>query len=165
MPDLREVATLGYQATTANAMGIEVSSPFAAGSVACVAGITRVLPGTDRLGNPVDLVSLSGSAITNLPVEVLVQDGQPLLKVINGFEFMHNLAGQAASAVFRMDTTALADPTAARICHIANANASTITCSAAASIAAEAGQWVLRAPVAQAGVYVLVADRESVPLD
>lgn len=163
MQDLREVAALGYQASTTHSMGVEVSSPFAAGTVACVAGISRVQSGTNAdTGQPVDLVSLSSSTIANLPVDIETEAGQPGLKVINGFEFMHNITGQGATAVFRLDSAALTDPTTARICLVA---ADSITCNAADSIGAEAGQWVLRAPVSQAGVYVLAAASETLPLE
>ncbi len=155
MEDLREVMAGHYSPqNTSNTMGVELSGPrLAAGSVGCVAGISRVFSD----GGDGYHVSLSSAELVNLPTGDLVGTA------VNGFELMHNFSSTSATAVFRMATADLADPNAAQICHI---NRTGTTCSTpVVSEDLAHSQWVLQLPITEAGIYVLTADREQVPLD
>ena len=155
MEDLREFTTLGYTAQpTDNQMGVELaSSRLDAGSVGCVAGISRVQSATDGNNQPITLVSFTGSELSTLPLSSL--EGA----VVNGFEFIHNFTGTNATAMFRMNMSELTDAGAARICRINDA--SSVTCTVP-TVGNNGTQWTLRTPISAPGIYMLTAPQESV---
>lgn len=150
MDDLRGVMFEGYTpGTTGNSMSVETPSRLAAGSVGCLVGVSRLINnGTEAL--PTYLLSWTSSKISDLPVG-LVPD-----EIVNGFEFMHNFSSTAAKAVFRMSKTSLADPSAARICHVASTTS--VSCSAP-TVSESTDSWTFTQPISAPGVYLLSAPR------
>lgn len=149
MHDLRAVSPQGHpQANTLDSMGVEMSSPFNAGSVACVSGISRVFN-----VNGLDLVSWTSQQMPDVPVERLSASA------VNGFEFTHNLGDKQATAVFRISRSALVDPDSAAICHITAAGG--VDCATPhVSRSTDDQQWELRLPITAPGVYMLSAEPE-----
>lgn len=155
MEDLRNVSFTGYTPTTTdNRMGVNMSSNLAAGSVACVAGVSRINEAYDVFGNPKPVVVWDSAAEPSMPVGSL--SSQP----INGFEYIHNLATTQATAVFTMAKTELADPASATICRLSSAGAD---CRAPTVVDA-GSRWTLQLPITQSGVYMLAAPPELVAL-
>jgi len=156
MEDLRNVSFTGYTPTTTdNRMGVNMSSNLAAGSVACVAGVSRINEAYDVFGNPKAVVVWDSAAVPGMPVGSLPT--QP----INGFEYIHNLATTQATAVFTMAKTDLADPASASICRLSGAGAD----CRAPNVVDSGSRWTLQLPITQSGVYMLAAPVEMVALD
>lgn len=151
MQDLRDVTFSGYTPTpTSNRMGVEVGSELAAGSVACVLGVSRV---TDNGSS--SLVSWASDAIPNLPV------GQLLSQPVNGFEYIHNLTSANATAVFTVAKADLAVAIGVSVCHIGSGG---VACNVPTVVDA-GSDWTFRLPISQPGVYMLAAPTELVPQD
>ncbi len=150
MRDLRNVTQTGYPtADPTDSMGVEMGSAFAPGSVGCVAGVSRVFD-----VNNVHLVSWTSEKLVDVPVERL------LGVAVNGFEFTHNFATTEATAVFRMNKSALSDPAAAAICQITFAGE--VDCATPdVRDSSDGQQWELRLPMTTPGVYMLTAGLEQ----
>ncbi len=156
LEDLREVFSQGYspQATT-DRMGVEMGSAFAAGSVGCVTGISRVIDiGTE--GAPNYLLSWTSAVLPDVPVGSLPNEA------VNGFEYTHNFTNKDAYAVFRVSKSVLTDINSAQVCHV-NRNGA-VDCRTPA-VTDEGQQWVLKRAISESGIYLLSATRESVPQD
>lgn len=149
MRDLRNVTQTGYPtADPTDSMGVEMGSAFAPGSVGCVAGVSRVFD-----VNNVHLVSWTSEKLVDVPVERL------LGVAVNGFEFTHNFATTEATAVFRMNKSALSDPAAAAICQITFSGE--VDCATPdVRDSSDGQQWELRLPMTTPGVYMLTASLE-----
>lgn len=150
MKDLRGVMLHGYpEGETQDSMGVEMGSQFAAGSVGCVAGVSRVFE-----VNGVSLMSWASAQVPSLPVDQLSS------VAVNGFEYMHNFGSKEAMAVFRMSKVTLADPSSAAICHIAS-NSSVDCATPDVRESANGEQWEFRLPITASGVYMLSAEQEQ----
>ena len=151
LEDLRE-AHQGYTTKpTENRMGIEMGSRMdAAGSVACIAGVSRVMTS----GSNTALVSLSSESVPTLPLDSLPGE------LVNGFELIHNLPATQATAVFTMSKAELSDASQAYVCHVSGADTTGVSCSVADAAQSTATSWILRSGISAPGVYVLVAPRE-----
>lgn len=154
LEDLREVMTHGYIPTeTTDRMGVELDSTFAAGSVGCVTGVSRVNNnGTEA--SPNYLLSWTSASPTNVPVGSLPGTA------VNGFEYTHNFTDKPATAVFRLSKSLLSDSsaTAVQICHVNRTGA--ISCEAP-SVTSDDQQWTFKRAITESGVYLLSAPMES----
>lgn len=156
LEDLREVFSQGYspQATT-DRMGVEMGSAFAAGSVGCVTGISRVVD-IGAAEAPNYLLSWTSAVLPNVPVGSLPNEA------VNGFEYTHNFANKDAYAVFRVSKSVLTDAGSAQICHVNRSG--TVDCQVPA-LTEDGLQWVFKRAISESGIYLLSATRELVPLE
>ena len=122
---------------------------FAAGSVGCVTGISRVIDiGTE--GAPNYLLSWTSAVLPNVPVGSLPNEA------VNGFEYTHNFANKDAYAVFRVSKSVLTDINSAQVCHVNRHGA--VDCQTPA-VTEEDQQWVLKRAISEsrASAPVLLA--------
>ncbi len=151
LQDLREISYEGYSTQgTDNRMGIEMGTRMNAGTVACIAGVSRVMTS----GSNTALVSLSSESVPTLPLDSLPGE------LVNGFELIHNLPATQATAVFTMSKAELSDASQAYVCHVSGADSIGVSCSVADAAQSTATSWILRSGISAPGVYVLVAPRE-----
>ncbi len=148
MEDLRVVMTSGYTpGPTSDTMGVEMGSTFAAGSVGCINGVSRIMNnGTEETPNY--LLSWTSTMLTNVPVGALPDTA------VNGFEYTHNFASKPASAVFRLSKSRMSDVSGVQICHV-NRNGA-VDCEAP-EVTGDEQQWTFRRSISESGIYMLSA--------
>ncbi|WP_310567447.1 hypothetical protein [Hydrogenophaga sp.] len=151
LEDLRDVMTHSYTPTETNdRMGVELGSRFAAGSVGCVTGVSRV-NNTGSEASPNYLLSWTSAMLTDLPVGSLPGTA------VNGFEYTHNFTDKPATAVFRLSKSQLGDSSAVQICHVNRTGA--ISCEAPV-VTSDDQQWTFKRAITESGVYLLSAPVE-----
>lgn len=148
MEDLRDVMTTGYTpGPTSDTMGVEMGSTFAAGSVGCINGVSRIMNnGTEETPNY--LLSWTSTMLTNVPVGELPDTA------VNGFEYTHNFTSKPASAVFRLSKSRMSDSSGVQICHV-NRNGA-VSCDAP-EVSGDEQQWTFKRSISESGIYMLSA--------
>ena len=151
MEDLRDVMSHGYTpAPTLDTMGVEMGSFFAAGSVGCINGVSRIVNnGTEQAPNY--LLSWTSAMLTNVPVGALPDTA------VNGFEYTHNFTDKPASAVFRLSKSQLSNSSGVQICHV-NRNGA-VNCEAPV-VTGDVQQWTFKRSISESGIYLLSAPVE-----
>jgi hypothetical protein len=151
MEDLRDVMSHGYTPTpTLDTMGVEMGSFFAAGSVGCINGVSRIINnGTEQ--SPNFLLSWTSTILTNVPLGALPDTA------VNGFEYTHNFTSKPASAVFRLSKSRMSDSSGVQICHVNRSGA--VNCEAPV-VTGDDQQWTFKRSISESGIYLLSAPVE-----
>lgn len=154
MQDMREVPATSYAPLeTFDTMSVEMGSSFKAGAVGCIQSVARLTP-TGTEDSMRYLLSWKSDSLASLPVSV--SDTEP--REINGFEFVSNFDATNATAVFRMDMRYLVTANEVRVCRVTSSTSR--TCSVP-TVTNDGSFWTFRMPITQAGVYFLIAPRET----